>query len=75
MPIFVKKMAKICAKIFFNTLKIFLVHPNLLGNFWIMTAKPRGKNRAQSEVSSVKIERVMPVLVQGGEDSTPTPQY
>ena len=74
MPIFVKKMAKICAKIFFNTLKFFLVHPNLLGNFLIMTAKPRGKNRAQSEVSSVKIERVMPVLVQGGEDSTP-PQY
>ena len=62
MPIFVKKkMAKICAKNYFNTLKIFWVHPNLFGNFLAITAKPRGKNRAQSEVFSVKIERAMPV--------------
>ena len=52
---------KIKAKIFFNTLKKFLVHPNLLGIFLAMRAMPRGKFRAQSEVSSVKIEWVMPV--------------
>ena len=56
---------KIKAKIFFNTLKKFLVHPNLLGIFLGMRAMPRGKFRAQSEVSSVKIDRVMPVLVWG----------
>ena len=56
---------KIKAKIFFNTLKKFLVHPNLLGIFLAMRAMPRGKFRAQSEVSSVKIDRVMPVLVGG----------
>ena len=56
---------KIKAKIFFNTLEKILVHPNLLGIFLAMMAMPRGKFRAQSEVSSVKIDRVMPVLVWG----------
>ena len=64
---------KIKAKIFFNTLKKFWVHPNLLGIFLARRAMPRGKFRAQSEVSSVKIDRVMPVLV-WGVHLTP-PQY
>ena len=64
---------KIKAKIFFNTLYKFLVHPNLLGFFLAMWAMPRGKFRAQSEVSSVKIDRVMSVW-SWGVDSTP-PQY
>ena len=66
---------KIKAKIFFNTLYKFLVHPNLLGFFLAMRAMPRGKFRAQSEVSSVKIDRVMSVLVQGGGVHLTPPQY
>ena len=61
---------KIKANIFFNTLKKFLVHPNLIGIFLAMRAMPRGKFRAQSEVSSVKIDRVMSVW-SWGVDSTP----
>ncbi len=55
-----------------NTLNKFLVHPNLHGIYLAMRAMPRGKFRAQSEISSVKIDRVMPVLV-WGVDPTPPP--